>query len=68
MCDKNISNLLTGISILAAIAGGYHGYKRNCDSVGWGIGWGIASAMFWPVALPIAFIQGAAKPGRSCSR
>lgn len=40
------------------IAGAYHGYKRNGGSIGWGIGWAILGSMFWPIAIPIMFIQG----------
>jgi hypothetical protein len=42
--------------------GAYHGYKRNHDSVGWGIGWGLLGGALWLPALIIAGVQGFAKP------
>ncbi len=45
-------------SLAGTAAGAYHGYKRNGGSVGWGIGWALLGGMFWPIALPIMFVQG----------
>lgn len=45
---------------VAAVAGVYHGYKRN-DSVGWALGWGILAGAFPLVTIPIAVAQGFGK-------
>ena len=48
---------------LAGIIGpilAYHGYKRN-DSVVWGLVWLLSGAL-WPIMLPVALVQGFAKP------
>lgn len=39
----------------------YHGYRRN-DSVGWAIGWGLMTAAFPVIMIPIALAQGFGKP------
>jgi len=40
----------------------YHGYKRNHDSVGWGLGWGLMGLMF-PILAPVtAIAEGYALP------
>lgn len=49
-------------SLAGGAAGAYHGYKRNGDSIGWGIGWFFLGSWFWPIAIPIAFAQGFAQP------
>lgn len=51
------------IAAVATAAGAYHGYRRH-DSVGWAIGWGLASGLFPYIALPIAAAQGFAEPAR----
>ena len=52
-----------GVSVLSAIASGYHGYKRN-QSVGWGVSWFVLGGMF-PILVPvIAVAQGYAKPAK----
>jgi len=48
------------------MAGAYHGYKRNCGSIGWGIGWGILMPMTLGFAAPFAYAQGFGKPKRKC--
>jgi hypothetical protein len=45
----------------------YHGYKRNCGSLGWALGWGLLGGLM-PVVTPvIAFAQGLGKPLPTCS-
>jgi hypothetical protein len=40
----------------------YHGYKRNRDSLGWGLAWGLLGGLF-PIITPvIAFAEGYAEP------
>lgn len=40
----------------------YHGYKRNNDSLGWGIGWGVLGALFPIITPAIGVAQGFGKP------
>lgn len=47
--------------VLGAGLGAYHGYKRHGESVGWSIGWFLLGGIFWPIAIPIMFIQGVGK-------
>jgi hypothetical protein len=49
-------------SIAGMGLGAYHGYKRNHDSIGWGIGWGLLGGVFWPITIPISLVQGLGKP------
>lgn len=50
------------VSLLSAVASGYHGYKRYGGNVGWTALWGLGGAVF-PIIVPIvALIQGYAKP------
>jgi hypothetical protein len=53
---------------LAAVAGPvfaglgiYHGYRRN-DSIGWALGWGLMTAAFPIIMIPVALAQGFGKP------
>ena len=50
---------LLGTGAFAALT--YHGYKRNDDSLGWGLVWGFLGSTVWPITLPIAFAQGFGK-------
>lgn len=53
-----------GLSIVGAIAGAWHGTKRN-GSVLWGVVWGAAGGAF-PIVVPtIAIAQGFGKKVRS---
>jgi hypothetical protein len=36
----------------------YHGYKRNHESLGWGIAWGALGALFPLITVPVALAQG----------
>jgi hypothetical protein len=54
-----IASLSFGVSI-------YHGYKRNCDSLGWALAWGLAGA-FFPIITPaVALAQGLGEPIPEC--
>jgi hypothetical protein len=58
--------VVAGIGSLAgSLALGYHGYKRNNDSIGWGAGWFLLGG-FFPLGTAIggvlALDQGFAKP------
>lgn len=53
--------VMTTGSVLSVPALAYHGYKRN-RSVGWALVWGIFGSMVWPVTVPVAVVQGYAKP------
>ncbi len=39
----------------------YHGYKRNHDSIGWGIGWGLLGGLFPVITPTVAVCQGLGK-------
>lgn len=45
---------------IGAVAGAYHGYKRN-RSVSWAIGWSIIGSMFPLISGTIAVAQGFGK-------
>ena len=47
---------------VAAGLGAYHGYRRNHESVGWGIGWFLLGGMFPIITTGFAFAQGLGKP------
>lgn len=46
----------------AIFASGYHGYKRNNDSAGSAALWMICGALLPIVTVPVALVQGFAKP------
>lgn len=48
-------------STAAAVAGAYHGYKRN-KSAGWAVGWFLFGSFMPFLAMPIALAQGFGKP------
>lgn len=53
----------TAIATVGAIAGAYHGFKRNHGDVGWSLAWGLGGAVFpIPTVVPIALLQGFGKP------
>lgn len=60
--------IVWGVASTASLAASaYHGYKRNHDSIGWGIWWGLMGAMF-PIITPvIAYVAapGFAQPKRN---
>lgn len=54
------STISEGGALAGTMAGAYHGYKRN-GSIGMAIVWALAGGIFWPVAIPIMFVQGFGK-------
>lgn len=46
-----------GMAAMTVFAG-YHGYKRNRDSMGWGLWWGLMGALVPPIPQFMALIQG----------
>ena len=51
------------VALAGAAAGAYHGFKRSHGNVGWSLAWGLGGGILpVPVVLPIAFMQGFAKP------
>jgi hypothetical protein len=54
---------LLGTAALGALT--YHGYKRNDDSLGWGLAWGLLGGLVWPITVPVALAQGFGKPKKS---
>jgi hypothetical protein len=55
---KYVSNIQRAILGLASIACAYHGYRRNNDSIGYGLAWGLTNG----VGIGVALKQGFAKP------
>lgn len=56
-------NTIYGLAGLAGAGlGAYHGYKRNNDSIGWAVGWGLFGSVLPILAIPIAVAQGIGKP------
>ena len=64
LCMSKPSLLSQIGSYSGSISGAYHGYKRNGDSWGWGIGWFILGGMFWPLTIPISVAQGYGKKAK----
>lgn len=52
----NIAWQIAGTALGASMI--YHGYKRHCGSIGWGLVWGIFAPFNWPFAIA----QGFGKP------
>ena len=50
------------LSLVSSGASAYHGFKRNRDSVGWGIWWGLMGGLFPIITPAIGFAQGWSKP------
>lgn len=42
----------------------YHGYKRNDDSLGWGLAWGALGGLFPIITPAVAFAEGFAERKR----
>ncbi len=63
---SSVSEAIIGAASIGSSAlGFYHGFKRNGDSFGWGLWWGVMGAIF-PVIVPgYAFAQGFGEPIRS---
>ena len=54
----------TLLSTGTAVLGTYHGYRRNVESVGWALAWGVFGTFAPVIALPIMFAQGFGEPKR----
>jgi hypothetical protein len=60
--DTSWSPWGTGIVAASAALSAYHGFKRNDDSAGWGLTWGLLGALF-PIITPlVALAEGFAVP------
>lgn len=64
--NSALSSVIGVLSLVSAGACAYHGYKRNCDSVGWAVGWGLLGSLMPVVAPIIAVAQGYTKPSVEC--
>lgn len=53
---------LSLLSMAGAGLAAYHGYKRNHESTGSAIGWGVLGALFPVITVPVALAQGYGKP------
>ena len=49
---------------LSAGLSAYHGYKRNYDSLGWALGWGVLGGLFPIITPAVAIAQGFGKRER----
>lgn len=49
------------LSLVGMGAGVYHGYKRNDDSIGWAVAWGIFGGLLPVISIPISLAQGFGK-------
>lgn len=52
---KNVASTAVGVASV------YHGYKRNNNSIAWGLAWGAFGTLFWYVAAPVMLAQGFGK-------
>ncbi len=56
------------LSALGVALAAYHGYKRNHESTGAAVGWGVLGGLFPVITVPVALAQGYGKPrGSSAS-
>lgn len=53
------AQMLGGIA--GTVLGAYHGVKRNKGKVWPGIGWALVGGWFWPIVIPVIFVQGVGK-------
>ena len=63
--EGNVSNwsFTWGVlSVLGAALSAYHGYKRNHESTGSAVGWGVLGGLFPVITVPVALAQGYGKP------
>lgn len=52
----------TFLSMAGAALAAYHGYKRNHESTGAAVGWGVLGGLFPIITVPVALAQGYGKP------
>jgi hypothetical protein len=57
------STLGTATWIAMSASNAYHGYKRNGNSIGWGLGWLVLG--FGPIGLVVSLVQGWGQPSDS---
>lgn len=50
------------LSVAGAALAAYHGYKRNHESTGSAVGWGVLGALFPVITVPVALAQGYGEP------
>ena len=50
------------LSVAGAALSAYHGYKRNHESTGSAVGWGVLGGLFPVITVPVALAQGYGKP------
>lgn len=67
--DVSTAVKVAGFAILGLWLGSgaisaYHGYKRNNDSLGWGLGWGLMGLVFPILSPTLAIAEGYAEPLR----
>jgi len=56
--NNKINNVAGAVYGIESLFTAYHGYKRNNDSIGYGLAWWLTSGM----GLGVALEQGYAKP------
>jgi hypothetical protein len=61
-----MGTVLGVLSLASSAVCAYHGYKRNCDSVGWAVGWALLGGAFPVIAPVVAVAQGVGKPSIEC--
>lgn len=49
------------LELLGGALGAYHGYKRNDESIGWGLGWGLLGLNFPILTVAAAGYEGFGK-------
>lgn len=52
------------LSLVGAGLAAYHGYKRNHESVGSAVGWGVLGGLVPIITVPVALAQGFGKPAK----
>ncbi len=57
-----VGTVIFGLWMTSGALSAYHGFKRNHDSIGWGLGWGLLGLTF-PILTPLlAVAEGYALP------
>lgn len=57
----NHKNVMKALVLASALASGFHGFKRNSGSIGWGLWWFVMGSIFPIVTPALGFAQGFAK-------
>lgn len=59
--DSGAAGVVATVGSTAGMAlGAYHGYKRT-GRVWPAIGWSLLGGVFWPIVIPVIFVQGVGK-------